>query len=382
MQAFRWDESFETHLGDVDVQHRKLVDLVNALGELATKPDIPKEIIRAVHAELLAYTEYHFREEERLMELECVDSRHRGRHKREHEGFRLYVTEAARGSAEIKQPAQQLLAYLVHWLTYHILGADQALARQVRAIHEGLSPADAFEREAQQYDGAVRLLLRSVGALFDVLSTRNRELVSLAESLEARIAERTKELSSANEELRTLVTTVEQMAMTDPLTGLPNRRYAMTRLASAWAAAHRYPDRGLSCVLIDADGFKAVNDACGHEAGDAVLVKLSKALRERARTSDDVCRLGGDEFLVICPNTPLDGAVQLGERLRASVAEIHITMPCGRWDGSISVGVSAVHPKITSFEELLRTADAGVYAAKRRGRNCVATVDPDVALAG
>jgi diguanylate cyclase (GGDEF)-like protein len=205
---------------------------------------------------------------------------------------------------------------------------------------------------------------------------RNRELVELAQSLEARVVERTQALSGANAELQHLVRRVEHMALTDFLTGLPNRRHAMERMAAARAAAVRH-GQPLACMLIDADGFKQVNDAHGHEAGDGVLKALAARIRESVRAEDDACRLGGDEFLVVCPQTPLDGAVRVAERVREAVAGLNVPAGAGAWRGSVSVGVAALTPAMLDFEALMRAADEAVYLAKRRGRNCVAVAHMD-----
>ncbi len=203
-----------------------------------------------------------------------------------------------------------------------------------------------------------RRLTELIGAL------GNGELVAQ----DGRLAEA---LVAAREEMRGLAARAEHLAMTDVLTGLPNRRYAISRLGAAWAGAVRHK-RELGCLLVDADGFKKVNDAWGHEAGDAVLVALAQTLRCAVREGDEVCRLGGDEFLVLCPETGLDGTLKLGERLRAAVAALSVEVPGGAWPGSVSVGAAAWRSGMADPDELLRAADAGMLEAKRRGRNAVA----------
>ena len=105
------------------------------------------------------------------------------------------------------------------------------------------------------------------------------------------------ELAVANRRL-------QQAALTDPLTGLPNRRYAMERLEQEWAATAVRNAR-LTCMVVDVDGFKQINDSYGHDSGDVVLRQVATVLRKEARAEDVICRLGGEEFLVICPDTPL-----------------------------------------------------------------------------
>lgn len=373
MEAFQWSSALETGYGEVDRQHRRLVELINGFGScLAGVPEPAAAELAGLRGELEEYARHHFEDEERLMTLNGLDPRHAGPHRREHDRFLEQVRAMAdRAGTDAPAAGRQLLAFLVHWLAYHILGCDQAMARQLRAVADGLAADEAFARSEHGVDAATGTLLRSVTALFEVLSEQNRELHELAGSLEERVVDRTRELSATNAELTALVRQVEHMAMTDALTGLPNRRWALERLAAARAAAVRH-GQALSVMLIDADGFKAVNDLHGHAAGDAVLQAVATALREAVREDDEVCRLGGDEFLVVCPHTALAGAVRLAERVRRAVAVLRVSAGDGAWHGSVSIGVAALTPAMGGSEDLVRVADEGVYAAKRLGRNRVA----------
>ena len=146
----------------------------------------------------------------------------------------------------------------------------------------------------------------------------------------------------------------------------------MQRLATEWESSET-KGTPLSCLMIDADGFKQINDRFGHDAGDIILRALARQLLLAVRTDDIVCRLGGDEFLIICTRTPFDGALQLAETVRAEVAALRVPVGDGKWIGSISVGVASRSCEMTGYEALIKAADLGVYAAKRGGRNCVAT---------
>ena len=118
-----------------------------------------------------------------------------------------------------------------------------------------------------------------------------RDRFELNQTLEARVAERTLALSQMNERL-------ENMAMTDVLTNLPNRRHAMRVLEQEWQNTLKNGTL-LTCMMIDADGFKTINDRFGHDAGDEVLRQLARCLTQSVRNDDVVCRLGGDEFLIL-----------------------------------------------------------------------------------
>jgi len=163
---------------------------------------------------------------------------------------------------------------------------------------------------------------------------------------------------------------VQEQARTDSLTGLVNRRSFAPMLGGEIMRARRY-GTALSLVMIDMDGLKDVNDTYGHLAGDAVIREVAERIRSTIREIDIACRYGGDEFTVILPNTSLEQAHHAADRLAAAVAGL----PC-RWQGidipiTISVGVCRYDGQ-TRPAEFIRGADAALYAAKSRGRNCVA----------
>jgi len=367
VDSFIWDDHFVTGLTEVDKQHHHLVDVINQFGELLTQPEgFAFGDIEKIFGELAAYTQYHFKEEEMLMDAAGIDPRHLEHHQHEHVNFLQEVTQQhAAITPDSPDKAKSLLKFLVYWLAYHILGSDQCMAKQIKAIQSGQSPANAYLAEERMKEGAVEPLLHALNGLFRQVSDRNRELLQLNQTLEARVAQRTEELGIANKQL-------EEIALTDVLTGLPNRRYAMRQLELVWNESIS-EDTPLACMMIDADGFKQVNDNYGHDAGDEVLRQLSRNLKYGVRTDDIVCRLGGDEFFAICPHTQAEGAAQLAEKLRQTIAALCVPAGKGEWRGSISIGVAVRKPGMTHFEQLIKAADEGVYCAKKNGRNCVAT---------
>jgi diguanylate cyclase (GGDEF)-like protein len=173
------------------------------------------------------------------------------------------------------------------------------------------------------------------------------------------------ELSVTNQRL-------QEVGMTDVLTGCPNRRYAMDRIQQEWAMATR-SQRPLACMAINIDNFKQVNDRHGHEAGDTVLKLVAGALKDEMRAQDVLARSGGDEFLVICPDTTLEAAMACAERIRAVIETLPIVSDAHNVRGSVSVGVAVRDAATADPNALIRLADHSVYIAKRR-RNAVATV--------
>jgi diguanylate cyclase (GGDEF)-like protein len=193
-----------------------------------------------------------------------------------------------------------------------------------------------------------------------------RRLVSLKEEVKRdreEIRHYAAELAVANQRL-------QDLAGSDPLTGLPNRRYAMDDVTQAWQTAV-VSGEPLACLMIDIDNFKRINDTHGHDVGDRVLAAIAQVLRASARAQDTVCRIGGEEFLVVCRATDVDTARLAGERLRTVVQATPIEMDGILHPVSISVGVSAVGRGCSDASVLLKQADQALYRAKQHGRNRV-----------
>lgn len=182
------------------------------------------------------------------------------------------------------------------------------------------------------------------------------ELLKSNELLEQRVRERTEEL--------------ERLAQTDALTGMLNRGALMTQLTLEIERTKRY-EHAVSLLMIDLDHFKAVNDSYGHPAGDSVLTELASILNNTCRTSDQIGRYGGEEFLIILPETSIEEATELAERIRVAVMNhpfcrsllLHLDITC-------SIGVAKLEPE-QSEAELLQLVDEMLYKAKNSGRNCV-----------
>ncbi len=366
MDSFLWTDQFMTGLSEVDRQHKHLVGIINRFGASLSDNEVVLADIAAVCAELFDYVTYHFQEEEALMSQVEVDRRHVGVHVEEHRVFLAEATSIFAGvSADNAEAARQLLRFLLPWLAFHILHADQNMSRQIVSIRSGSTPGKAYVEGEHSVDSATEPLVGALSGMFHLVSDQNEKLDQANRSLEAKVAARTKELSEANRRL-------EELALTDSLTGLPNRRHAMRRLADLWGESTQ-AGTPLVCVMIDADYFKAVNDNHGHDVGDTVLYELSRTLQDSLRNDDVVCRLGGDEFLLICPNTDLDGGMRVAELTHEAVSKLHISTGDDFWHGSISAGVAFRTADMKNFEALIKQADEGVYAAKQAGRNCVRT---------
>ncbi len=165
----------------------------------------------------------------------------------------------------------------------------------------------------------------------------------------------------------------DQLARTDGLTGLLNRRAFDDELAIAVARTERY-QRDLSLIILDIDHFKQLNDTYGHPAGDAVIRAVSRVLLDKSRRIDLVARIGGEEFAMILADTPASAALRLAERLRQAISNASSETIAF----SASLGVASVQDTETRPEALLEAADNALYAAKKAGRNCVRySLEPD-----
>ena len=366
MESFHWNKSFETGFSEVDQQHHHLVDLINKFGEMLTNNEVLFEDIERLYKDLSQYVQHHFFEEEAFMLRVGIDSRHLDSHANRHCQFLNEVTSIHQAiSPDNLGSAKNLLNYLTHWLAFHILGTDQNMARQIKSISTGLSSSEAYNFEELQIDSSTEPLLIALNSLFEQVSARNKELVELNQTLEEKVADRTKALSEANRHL-------EEISLTDMLTGLPNRRHALHKLGVLWEQSIKGATP-LACMIIDADHFKKVNDSYGHNAGDIVLCELAKTIQDAVRSDDIACRLGGDEFFVICPDTDEEGGLNIAEYIRKMVSELHVAISNDIWHGSISIGLATRAANMKNVKDLIKIADNSVYMAKRDGKNCVRT---------
>ena len=198
------------------------------------------------------------------------------------------------------------------------------------------------------------VLLFATLAYVLLLTERTVQHLQASEESSRQLADR---VSALNQRLR-------EEAIRDPLTGLYNRRYLQESLPRDAAMAQR-SGVPLLVAMLDVDGFKEVNDRGGHEAGDALLCEIASRLSSQVRSSDLVCRMGGDEFLVVLRSADPSAAILLCERWRASFTAA----------STLSIGLAMHHAGEETIEETVRRADAALYDAKRTGRNRVVMAD-------
>lgn len=188
------------------------------------------------------------------------------------------------------------------------------------------------------------------------------EDVTARKEAEERILAQSEELEQKNAELLTLYEETKALSLKDPLTGLANRRYMDIMLDRNFSRARRY-ERPFAVIMADIDYFKRYNDTHGHQAGDSLLAKLAGLISSSIREADTAIRYGGEEFLILLPETADNNSLVVAERIRKAVAE--------STGETISLGVASYDTSIQSKEELVAKADQALYMAKKKGRNRV-----------
>lgn len=271
--------------------------------------------------------------------------------------------------------AMEVLPHVIiaHYNLPLLDGTELCLA--LRATDEGrrmhiLLMADEHGEEHvnQAFDAGADGFIPSTISIKSLRTRLNaaQRMVQLQDAWEkdrAQLRQNAAELAVANRRLA-------NAALTDLLTGLPNRRSAMDQLEQAWNAATR-SGSPLSVMMIDIDHFKHINDTYGHATGDVVLREAADTLRASARRGDSVCRVGGEEFLVICPNTDLVAVMLSAERLRTTLEAKRIAIGQAEKSITVSIGVATRGAEITDIDALVSLADQALYAAKESGRNKV-----------
>jgi diguanylate cyclase (GGDEF)-like protein len=190
--------------------------------------------------------------------------------------------------------------------------------------------------------------------------------------LEASVVERTSELTRLNNELR-------ELARTDALTALANRRAFIEAIETEFHRSNRFGTPA-AVLMIDVDHFKQVNDVHGHEAGDHALVAVARILKTMARATDLPARFGGEEFVVLLTNTDSSGALEMAERIRIAIAQSIVISPSGNFGLTASIGVTPLSRIEDNWSAVISRADQGMYRAKELGRNRVVAVGQDLLI--
>lgn len=269
-----------------------------------------------------------------------------------------------RSMDELLTPASRIFSQTHLFPTLHHTGAVRELYVHLKGINEEPVPVmvNAVRKELENSE-------RIIWAIF-VARARSRfesELIKArkkAQDLAQRLEASNKQVELQNRQL-------SELSLSDSLTGLRNRR-ALELVAQHWQQMASSAST-VSLLMVDVDYFKQINDACGHPEGDRVLVSIAQQLQASARHTDLVARYGGEEFVLWLPDTDLETAVRVADRVHENIKNVHSA------DGGVTVSVglaTAVHDHRFDFlTQLVQRADQAVYRAKNQGRNCTGISD-------
>ncbi len=372
LEVFPWNKNFETGIEIIDVQHQKLISLLNELAGA---------LVRGNHLEinyffdaLAKYAEFHFETEEAIWIEYFGDDSWLSSHQLTHSSFLPKVVEIK--EQETNKPQNEIIEsiilFLIRLLAFHILDNDTRMAFVVHNVNQGLSFQEAKIVSDKKMSGSIRVLIETVMIMYDSLSSRT--LVLMRENYERQKIEA--ELHKANKQLRKVNLKLEALAMTDQLTGLFNRRHFRNVFAREIKRAHRH-NIYLALIILDIDFFKRINDNYGHSKGDQVLIQISRKLKKLCQRPDDYAfRLGGEEFGVIAANLDHQGTVEFAEIIRKGIEELKILN--GYSDGAkhltVSIGTVTKTPdEMDTIDSYMAIADARLYKAKELGRNQAVT---------
>ncbi|MEX0960741.1 MAG: diguanylate cyclase [Burkholderiales bacterium] len=275
--------------------------------------------------------------------------------------FVIYV--AARFDMRWATSAAALTALLVAGLLtngYDLFGA--------------LDPRDAVIK-AQEFIFIMSLMALGLFAVLSQLRDRDRELGAANRRLNQMNRDLEETVLERTSKLRALNTQLSHLALTDPLTGLFNRRAFFDRARREVDIARRH-ERPLALMILDIDHFKEINDRHGHQAGDVVLQKVAETLGSRLRAADTLARFGGEEFVLISPDTDLDGAVQAANRMAGALREQIVPVEGIDVRVTASFGVTTVDAHNEDLEGAVKRADEALYSAKSSGRDRIVVLAP------
>lgn len=285
----------------------------------------------------------------------------------------------ARQEADIVISDQQLPGLqgipFLEWVQQHrpravriLMTGVYSMEEAVDSINSGLTQRFLFK--PWRPDQLIKLVRNSTRSLLLERSHENllEELRRLTDELESRVESRTRELQASHRQLEQKNAILERMALSDPLTGLPNRR-AMDRLAKTELVRRARSGAPLAIGLVDADFFKDINTKYLHSGGDHVLKWLADTLQNSIRTIDTVGRVGGEEFMIVAPETDLEGARVLAERIRETVERSYTTFNNETIKITVSVGMVVADQEYVGYDPMRHQVASLLSEAKRTGRN-------------
>lgn len=359
-QVFPWNYNFETGIEEVDLQHKKLIELLNELANTLTQEE-EFEIEKAFN-ELAKYAEYHFKSEEAIWKKYIKENELFISHKNSHNSFLPRVIEIReKKNNNLQDTIEEIILFLIRWLAFHIIDEDKRLALIIKSMNEGKALNEAKYITDEIMGGSMKIIIETILSMYDDLSLKTIDL----------IRERKARLR-AEKELKAINIRLQKLSITDQLTGLYNRRHFEDVFRRELQRAKRTKSN-LSLIILDIDYFKKLNDTYGHDAGDKTLKSLGKCLKKITKRAHDFAfRIGGEEFAIIIAEDESKSAINIIKLLQNSVKELAILN-----EGSIvskyltiSAGIVSLIPSQNDdIDSVMKKADTNLYKAKESGRN-------------
>ncbi|WP_188664786.1 GGDEF domain-containing protein [Terasakiella brassicae] len=364
-EVFPWNKNFETGVEVIDEQHKKLVDLLNELANSLVREDMSQ--VNDAFAQLADYAHYHFEQEEAIWSNYLGDDSWFISHQLSHSSFlpRVLELKGIEGDSPSQDVVEAVVKFLIRWLAFHIIDDDKRLALVVTSMDAGSTLEEAKVLADRKMNGSFRVLIETVLKMYDGLSTRTLDLMR---ERRARII--------AEQELREVNRRLEELSVTDQLTGLYNRRHFERVLDREMKRARR-ENKAVTLYMLDIDYFKSLNDHYGHSGGDVALKTVGQKLFEICRRpSDYAFRIGGEEFAVISREHEEDDDLIFAELIRRAVEDLAIPNVKSEVNDCLTVsvgGFAKIPTKQDTVDTYMKEADARLYRAKDAGRNIVVT---------
>lgn len=368
LEVFPWNKNLETGIDAIDLQHKKLVELLNQLANSLVTGD--KLEVLKVFDELAAYAAFHFESEEIIWRDVFGDDEWLDSHQDNHASFlpKVLSIKEADKDASLHTVVEDIVTFLIRWLAFHIIGEDQKMSFVVQSVEQGMSLAEAKVTADSKTNDSTDVLINTVLHMYDVLSSRALDLMrerTIRNKIELELTKTNKKLKEANEMLRGL-------SITDQLTGLFNRRHFESIFIHQLNSCKR-EQCYFSLIMLDIDFFKKLNDNYGHTAGDIALKKVAKELRSCCKRAEDIVfRLGGEEFGIITSFRNQDEAHAFAEKIRIQIENLNIPNQDSTVSDrlTISLGLFTEVPNnSSSMDNFLVKSDENLYKAKKSGRN-------------
>lgn len=362
IDVFPWHEGFETGIDEIDNQHKQLISLLNKLADSLTQDESFE--VEDTFKELGNYAMYHFESEELIWNEYIKSDLLTNNHKEFHASFLPKVQEIKESNKDksIYVIAEEILLFLIRWLAFHIIDEDKRLALIIKSLNQGKNLSEAQFISDSMMSGSMRTLIEAILSMYDNLSLKAIKL----------IRER-KERIKAQKELKSINKKLEELSITDQLTGLFNRRHFENIFNIELKKAKRNKSV-FSVVLFDIDFFKKLNDTYGHNAGDNALILLSETVKDICkRPNDFVFRIGGEEFCILIANEELDTAEKLAKILKEKIHKLKIPNKNSSVSEylTISAGVISLIPEDETMTSIMNIVDERLYCAKKLGRNSI-----------